>query len=575
MTVRLRIAGGRVYDPLSGVDGEVRDICITDGRVVEGLPSDAPALDARGLVVLPGGVDIHCHIAGPKVNLARRLEPERHRGDVVPQRVRDATGDGGSLRSGTGGTVPSTFATGYRYAGLGYTTAFEAAVPALGARHAHQELDDTPIIDKGFYLLLGNDEFLLRQFAAGEDERAREAIARALAAARAYAVKVVNPGGVVAWKRGGPISGVDDEVPGLGVTPRRVVNGIAAAADTLDLPHPMHIHCNNLGVPGNAATTLETMRAVDGRRAHFTHVQFHSYEGAAGERPISGTRRLVEYVNERANLSIDVGQVMFGAATTMTADLPVAHLLHRLTGGKWVAQDLELDSGCGIVPYEYREKNYVHALQWAIGLEWFLLAKDPWRVVLSTDHPNGGSFLAYPRLIRLLMDRTFRDQRIRAVDARAIRETALADGLDREYTLYEIAIITRAAPARLLGLERKGHLAPGADADVTIYAPDNDVERMFAAPRHVLKGGVPVVEDGELRDQVWGRTFHVAPPYDPTIEQQFRRFLQGSGTVAPDQYWVGDEEIRHAECIPARKDTARRAEGSPRRQAQGAPGDPA
>ena len=39
-------------------------------------------------------------------------------------------------RSGTTGSVPSTFATGYLYAGLGYTTAFDAAIPPLGARHA-------------------------------------------------------------------------------------------------------------------------------------------------------------------------------------------------------------------------------------------------------------------------------------------------------------------------------------------------------------------------------------------------------------------------------------------------------
>src|SRR2546430_3031579 len=51
--------------------------------------------------------------------------------------------------------------------------------------------------------------------------------------------------------------------------------------------------------------------------------------------------------------------------------------------------------------------------QWAVGLELFLLARDPWRVVLSTDHPNGGSFLSYPRLIRLLMDRAYRDEQDR------------------------------------------------------------------------------------------------------------------------------------------------------------------
>jgi len=548
---RLRIVGGRVYDPRNGIDGEVREICIEGGRIVAELPEDAPSLDARGMVVMPGGVDIHCHIAGPKVNLARRLEPERRRGDVVPRRV-DAAG--AVLRSGTGGLVPSTFATGYRYAGLGYTAAFEAAVPALGARQAHQELNDTPVIDKGFYLLLGNDEFLLRQIAAGETERAREHIAWALAAARAYAVKVVNPGGVAAWKRGGSVTRLDDVVPGLDVAPRGIVAAIAGAVDELGLPHPMHIHCNDLGMPGNSATTLETMRAVDGMRAHFTHIQFHAYGGERDGRPTSGARELVEYLNAHPELSADVGQVMFGPAVAMTGDTPVGYLLQRLTGGKWVAEDMELESGCGIVPYEYREKNYVDSLQWAVGLEFFLLAEDPWRVVLSTDHPNGGSFLSYPRLIRLLMDRSFRDDEIRRVHPEAVAGTALADGLDREYTLYEIAIITRAGPARLLGLERKGHLGPGADADITIYDDDEDVERMFSTPRYVLKGGVRVVEEGEIREEVYGTTLHVAPEYDASLEPVLRRFVGDYGTVPLDDYRIGEEEVHRGESfVPVRR----------------------
>src|SRR5690606_33961960 len=479
-----------------------------------------------------------------KVNLARRLEPERHRADPVPRRVVRSDDGPRVLRSGAGGVVPSTFATGYRYAGLGYTSAFEAAVPAIGARQAHQELNDTPVIDKAFFLLFGNDDFLLRLLARGEQELARHYMAYMLRAARAYAVKVVNPGGVAAWKAGAAISGLDEALPGYdGVTPRRIVQAIASAADELGLPHPMHIHCNNLGVPGNADTTLETMRAVEGRRAHFTHIQFHAYGSTEDGRPTSRARELVEYVDAHPNLSVDVGQVMFGAATAMTADTRVAHLLHRLSGRQWVAMAVELESGCGIVPYEYGEKSYVHTRQWAVGLEFFLLARDPWRVVLSTDHPNGGSFLSYPRLIRLLMDRTFRDEQIRKVNPRALEGTALADGLDREYTLYEIAIITRAAPARLLGLEHKGHLGPGADADITIYEPAEDVETMFSTPRYVFKRGELVVEDGELRREVYGTTLQVEPEYDADIERVLRRHFEERGTLGLEAYRVDEAEV--------------------------------
>ena len=538
---RLRIAGGTVYDPANGVDGEVRDVCIDGGRIVADLPPDAPRLDARGMVVMPGGVDIHCHVASSSVNHARRLLPEEHDADPAPAPHLD---EGEPLpRSGTGGTVPSTFTTGYRYAGLGYTTVFDAAVAPLTAKLSHAELDDTPIVDGGFFVLAGNDELLLRLIDAGERERAREYAAWLLGAAGGYALKLVNPGGVELWKGGRrEPTMLDTPVGSSRVTPRAIIETLVEASDALKLPHAAHIHCNNLGIPGNAKTTLDTMRAVAGRRAHFTHLQFQSYGGEApGAGPWkSGAREVIEYVNEHPEVSGDVGQVMFGPATTLTADAPVEYLLHRSTGKKWVNVDIELETGCGIVPYSYREKAAVSALQWAVGLELFLLSADPWRVVLSTDHPNGGSFRSYPELIRLLMDRTYRDEQLKRVNSKLLAGSALADGLSREYTLNEIAIVTRAGPARLLGLRDKGHLGVGADADVTVYARDDDASRMFATPRYVVKAGTLVVEEGELRRAPAGRRLHVRPDYDRAVEREVKRHFDAYSSVSFENYAVGD-----------------------------------
>ena len=540
---RLRITGGRVYDPANGVDGAERDVCIEGDRIVAELPAGAPRLDARGLIVMPGGVDIHAHVAGSSVNHGRRLLPEEHAADPAPA---PTLADGATARSGTGGTIPSTFTTGYRYAGLGYTTAMEAAVAPLAARQAHAELDDTPIIDAGCFVLLGNDEYLLRQLAAGESARAREYVAWLLGATRGYAIKVVNPGGIARWKSGGGgggdaarnVTGLDDAVGSSAVTPRLILETLAAAANALQLPHPVHIHCNNLGQPGNVATTLATMQALTGRRAHFTHLQFHSYGGERGKGWSSAAKQVIEHVNAHPEVSADVGQVMFGPATTVTADGPVEHLLHVSTGRKWVNVDIELETGCGIVPYAYKEKAAVAALQWAVGLELFLLARDPWRVVLSTDHPNGGSFRSYPELIRLLMDRAYRDEKLKQVNQKLLAGSALLDGLGREYTLSEIAVVTRAGPARLLGLSNKGHLGVGADADVTIYPDDPDRATMFSTPRHVIKGGTLVVEEGQLRRAPTGRRLSVRPAFDAAVTKDLRRFFDEYACVAFENYGV-------------------------------------
>ena len=534
-TQQLRIAGGVVHDPANGIDGEVRDLCIENGRIVAALPHHAPVLDVTGMIVMPGGVDIHSHFASSSCNHARRILPEEHALDAV---AAPALEHGAPARSGTGGTVPTTFTTGYRYAGLGYTTVFDAAVAPVMARHSHAELEDTPCVDGGFFALMGNDEYLLRQIAAGEQERARDYAAWLLGATGAYAIKIVNPGGIEAWKSGQRnLNGLDEALASHNITPRAILETLTDAANQLRLPHPVHIHCNNLGLPGNSAVTLATMQTLQGRRAHFTHVQFHSYGGPGWS---SGAAPVIEYVNGHPEHSIDVGQVMFGPATTITADGPVEYLLHKSSGRKWVNIDIELETGCGIVPFFYKDKAAVSSLQWAIGLELFLLSADPWRVVLSTDHPNGGSFLSYPALIQLLMDRGVRDERLKEINPKLLAGSALADGLAREYTLNEIAIITRAGPARLLGLHHKGHLAPGADADVTVYSRDPDIARMFATPRYVIKAGALVVEEGQLRRAPTGRRLHVRPGYDDALLPDLRAYFEAYSTVAFENYPVQD-----------------------------------
>ncbi|RME32541.1 MAG: formylmethanofuran dehydrogenase subunit A [Gammaproteobacteria bacterium] len=543
MSTMLRITNGRVYDPANDIDGEIRDVCVRDGRIVEQLPEDAPTLDASGMVVMPGGVDMHCHIAGSKVNLARKLQPEDHRLDVHP-RTR-------LTRSGTGGVVPSTFTTGYRYATLGYTTAMEAAAPPLSARHVLEELHDTPIVDAGFYILMGNNEFLYRLLEKGRMEEFRHAVAWWLSSTKAYGIKLVNPGSDEAWKgkRNANIVDLDQPVNAFDVTPRKVIKALIDVANDLGLPHPAHIHCNNLGHSGNYATTLETMKIAEGRRAHITHIQFHSYGGEPGRNPTSKAAEISEYINTHPNISADVGQVMFGKSTSMTADAPLAWMLRNVTRGKWVNADVECESGCGIVPFTYQEHVYTHAIQWAIGLELFLMAEDPWRMVLSTDHPNGGSFLSYPRLIRLLMDREFRREQAARVNQKALANTSLLD-LDREYTLREIAIVTRAGPARLLGLKHKGHLGVGADADITIYDEQEDKEAMFNAARYVIKGGELFIDNHEFCADTEGRILHVAPEFDDSITEELRPFFEDYYSIRFENYAVDDRYAPHAEVIP-------------------------
>ena len=514
----LRIRGGRVVDPVNGVDGEVRDVCVRDGRIVALDPREAVTheIDAAGGIVMAGGIDMHSHIGGGKMNLARLLLPEDHRVNFAP-----AAMSGNPLELPSCGTcIPGTLATGYRYAEMGYTAAFEPAMVAGNARHAHMEMGDVPILDHGAYVMLGNDELFLRLLHQNAGHEAlRDYVGYMVHATKAMGVKVVNPGGISAFKFNQRRLNVDENHVHWQVTPRQIVGALSRALTELGLAHPLHIHASNLGAAGNIASTLGTIAALDGLPGHLTHVQFHAYGTEGPKKFSSAALQLAEAVNANKNVSIDVGQILFGQTVTASGDTMRQFANSELgSPRKFIGADIECDAGCGVVPFRYREQSFVNALQWSIGLEIFLAVNDPWRVVLTTDHPNGAPFTSYPHLIRLLMDKPFRDEQLAKLHPDVAAQSALKD-MKRELSLYEIAILTRAGPAKLLGLKDRGQLGVGAAADITVYRQLGDMEATFKTPAWVLKDGVPVVSDGRVIATPVGGTHYATPEFDTSVHQ--------------------------------------------------------
>jgi formylmethanofuran dehydrogenase subunit A len=539
------LRGGHVIDP-AGASG-VRDLAVRGGVIVAPLPGErfATEIDAGGCVVMAGGIDLHTHIGGGKVNLARLLMAEDHR---------DASANPYPLPSNPlelascGTCTPGTLATGYRYVEMGYTAAFEPAMVPSNARHAHMEMGDVPVLDHGAYVMLGNDELFLQLLAEGGPAsrnftQLRDYTAWTINASKAMGVKVVNPGGISAFKFNQRSLDVDENHVHWQVTPRQVVHTLARALKELGVPHPLHIHGSNLGVAGNIRSTLDTIAALEGLPAHLTHIQFHSYGTDGPKKFSSAALQLAEAVNANPQLSIDVGQIMFGQTVTASGDTMRQHANSGLASPrKWVGADIEGFAGCGVVPFRYREQSFVNALQWVIGLEIFLLVKNPWQVVLTTDHPNGGPFTSYPHLIRLLMDRSFRDEQLAKLHPDVAANCALRS-ITRELSLDEIAILTRAAPARLLGLTNRGHLGIGAAADIAVYRIDANREAMFSAPEHVFKDGVQVARAGRITATPVGGTHFVEPGYDRAIETTLRRHWRSHGSIHFEHAAIGKDEL--------------------------------
>ena len=527
----VQLKGGRVIDPANNRDA-VGDVYVENGRIVEKPAGRKPdeVHDVSGKIVMAGAIDVHSHIAGTNVTLGRQLMPE------LPL---IAAAEGQPILPST--AAWGAYATGLRYAEMGYTTVIEPAMIPTHAIQAHKEMASIPVIDVAGLVVLGNDDYtlnLLRKGKAKSDEL-KDYVAWTLAHSKALGLKVINAGGSEAFKFNARTFDLDEEVPEYGVTSRGIVEAMQKVVADLGVPHPPHVHTNNLGIAGNVETAVATLEATQGHPIHLAHIQFYGYGNEGDKGFSSGAPALMEAINKHKNATVDVGQVLFGQTVTISGDI-----LRQFDGRraanpkKWVINQAE-GNGTGVVPYNYKRKSFVNALQWAIGLEIFLLADDLWRVLFSTDHPNGALFTRYPEIFHLLMDR---DERARWFDSlpEASRQVSGLAGISRELTLSELAIITRAAPAKVLGMTDRGHLAPGAVADVAVYTDQKNKTKMFAAADLVFKSGNVVVRKGTVVDVTWGHCFHVDPGFDSQINKRVCSFYDTY--YGADPSWFGVTE---------------------------------
>jgi len=557
----LLVKNAYVIDPINGINGEVMDIAIQDQWIVEDVGDGATVIDAKGQLTLPGGIDSHTHICGTKVNFGRYMSPEDMRAGRQPRR--------GPMHATSGYAVPTTYGNTYRYSTMGYTTLLEGAMAPLEARHTHEEFTHTPLQDTMANTLFDGNWAIMEAVHDGDMRRVAAIVAWTLSAVKGFAIKLTNPGGTEAWGWGNDVTSIHDRIPHFEVTPAEIITAMITANEMLNLPHSVHIHCNNLGKPGNYTCTLDTFDLVpdlnkNRQTLYATHVQFHSYGGSSWKDICSKSEEITRSLNSKPHIVFDMGQVLFGRTTTMTADGPMEFNLYRLHHNKWSNHDIELETGAGIIPVLYRRNNLVNSIMWAIGLELALLTDDPWRCCLTTDSPNGAPFVRYPEIIAMLMSRRYREEELSTVHPGTEHRVPLP-AIDRELDWEEIAIMTRAAQAKALGLIDigKGHLAPGAEADIAIYPiqvrdvdPSVDymkVMKAFATTAYTIKRGRVVAKQGDcvvdgINNTIWVNP-QVPPEYDISNDPEFVKKFDRYYTVRMRNYPVQDVYLERQVCL--------------------------
>lgn len=123
--MKIRITGGRLYDPSQGLDGAQQDLFIQRDRIVPHLEKPDLVIEARGRIVAPGGIDLRGQVATYGLNFLRLWQ-----------------------------RFPSFQELGRLYAAAGYTHLHEPFLTLYTAGYVHRQLAAIPLVDTSASLVL-------------------------------------------------------------------------------------------------------------------------------------------------------------------------------------------------------------------------------------------------------------------------------------------------------------------------------------------------------------------------------------------------------------------------------------
>ncbi|MGI4953131.1 MAG: amidohydrolase family protein [Janthinobacterium lividum] len=474
----LVISGGRVVDPASGMDA-VGDVALLDGKVVAvgtGLGGAERVIDATGLVVAPGFIDLHAH------------------GQSIPADRMQA------------------------FDGVTTTLDLEAGVMPVGSWYRRQAAQGR-ILNYG---AATNWAFARINAMTGfNEESSLEAFGRAMRDRRW--VENVASEAEVAGILDRIARGLDEGGIGIGI-----LNAYAPGAGVQELTAVCQLAFAR-NVP--TFTHVAYMSRIDPESAAEAYIRLIGYAGATGahmhichfnsssKTDIARCAALVAKAQAQG-LPITVESYPYGTGSTVIAAAFFSDpefeersgtgydAVQRVTDGHRFQDRAELLAAQQADPSQLvlwhvldTEKNERHRelLDMAVMFPGSAIASDamPWSL------PDGSAYTgdAWP-----LPDDATSHPRSAGCFTRFLRhwvrerETVpLLEGI-RKCTLIPAEILSASTPA----MREKGRLQPGADADVVVFdyatltdrAEFNAMNRPAEGVRHLVVSGQPVISDG-------------------------------------------------------------------------------
>jgi len=375
---------------------------------------------------------------------------------------------------------PTLAEIGYTYAKMGYTHVNEPLMTLNTASYVHHELSSIPVVDTSAFLVLSLYD-IDKEIREGDKESVKNVILFLLDLTKSISVKIYDAG--VRYTKKGFFYRDIDEKRCLKLFYEIIKSGEGNLPKIQLRTYPELLDEDTDVLSAFCLAHIASGIDNDGRYEAAREVL---KKGGAVDLGIFSPSQ-----NEAINMGIGY-------------DVPADE---RGIENNFISVDIGLEKPLIFSKVEEKkrvdEKAY-YSIRFALEAVEYLKSCC---ISFSTDSPNGCLFSAYPEIFAGLLSSGNR------------KELTNNELPDVEYSLYELAEITRTNPARQLGLKNKGHLSIGADADVAIYdigknTDGKELEKRLRCCEYLLKGGEVVIYEGKLNkgsDRAGKKTFYFEP----------------------------------------------------------------
>ncbi|MHA2283163.1 MAG: amidohydrolase family protein [Promethearchaeota archaeon] len=545
---KLIIKNGLVYDPFNKIEGENKDILVESGKIVDKFSNekDIKEIDANGKTVIPSAIDIHTHVCSQQVNWMRLLGSNND-----------------SFKEIWHGLTLENIAKDY--ISMGYTFILEANVFPSLAKQTIFNFQQLPVLDKGMLLNISNLWPLELEFQRGKINDMAVFLSDLLFKTKGFGFKVYNPFECEVWNFKELREDISNQGRLYNFSALDVYENVVKCVESLGLPHSTHAHIEgyehaigkenlfkilerikSLNRESNSKTNSKFKRA---QILHLAHMNSYSSDG--------DNTNLIDFLNKNPNFSADLSFIGFNQLNPIiTSDRRLINSMFTMDSVdnpyKLISSAVEFEGDSFISVRSLHKNDYQACTLWANALDLALNVKDKFQVSFSLNFPNYANITDIPEIITWLISKEARENYMKGMNDQFLKHNSLISN-EMGLSFYELVSLTRATPARILGLGSiKGTLSSGADADINIL--DINIEEANLTKEYeklkssllnieyVIKSGEIVKKENKIDMTSDGLIFwsqgHVKSEEKNLIMSKKREFYTKYSSIFYDSYQI-------------------------------------